>query len=242
MATTYTQLSSDLQSYCSQGSGQPGTSGFQAEIPTFINNAELRIYRELDFLSTRSMNSSLSTSAGVKTVDFSAMSTSNYPMYPVVVQGISAVLPAGTRVPFEEVSLDFIDLYWPLPTAQSSPSFGTAKFAMRSDSIVVLAPTPNAVYQLEVTGTWRPLPMSATNQTTWLGNNLPDLLLAASMVEASAWMREFGAMSDDPKLALSWEGHYNALKASAMEEEQRRKGQGPGWAPFSPTPITNPRT
>ena len=65
--------------------------------------------------------------------------------------------------------------------------------------------------------------------------------LAASMIEASAWMRDFGGMSDDPKMALSWESHYQTLLKSALEEEARKKGQGPGWQPFSPTPEAKPR-
>lgn len=243
MGKTYTDLVSDLETYCAQSSSQPGTGNFASEVGTFINNAELRIYRELDFLSTRGTSTSVACAAGMSSVSLGGMSVNGAPVYPVVIQALSYVLPSGVRVPCELVSNDFIDVFWPNASTMATPAFGLARFAQLDHQTLTLAPTPDATYPLEITGTWRPILMSATNTQTWLGDNLPDLLLAASMVEASAFMREFGAASDNPQMAMSWEKHYQDLKASAMEEEQRRKSQDPGWSPYSPAPLAvQPRT
>ena len=54
------------------------------------------------------------------------------------------------------------------------------------------------------------------NTTTWLGDNVPDLFFCACMVEAAGWMQNFGAQSDNPQMALSWEARY------AERSEERR--------------------
>jgi len=243
--TTYAQMLEQIQSFSRQDPTQPGTQNFQAQIPTFLGNAELRIYRELDFLATRGQNNSLSFTAGSRTLSLGGItSPSNSPVYPMVVQGLAAITPAGSsvtvgmRVQFELVSLDFLDMYWPQESVTATPVVGQAKYAMRDAYTIVVAPTPAGAYTAEITGTWRPELLSSTNTVSYISLTYPDLLLAASMVEASAWMRAFSHMSDNPQLALSWETHYQQLKASAMEEEQRRKDQGPGWEPFSSAPQT----
>lgn len=247
MAMNWTQLTEAIESFSEQDASQPGTELFIAQLPTFINNAELRIYRDLDFLATRGTNYSLKSTPGNRSVVLVGVAANDYPVYPVVVQGFGVVTPANTAptagsiVQFEQTSLDFIDTYWPSESTTAKPSYGSCYFAMYDHQTIVAAPTFDAAYVLQVTGTWRPKPMSATNPETYLGDQFQDLLLAGSMIEASAWMRDFGGMSDDPKMALSWESHYGSILRSAMEEEARKKGQGPGWQPFSPTPEAKPR-
>lgn len=267
-------ISSALQNYLEAAPvGQSPTPDFTAAIPVIVNNGELRIYRELDFLATRGTNVSLICTPGSRQLLLGSL-TSNpaftlddpylglldagnvigdgtptnpmvggfitaYP-YPVVVQRIG-LLVGSAWVPLAEVSLDFLDLIWPNTTQVGVPSPGFGYFAMLDHATALIAPTPVSAYRTQVVGTWRPVPMSAANPETWLGDNLSDLFFAACMVEASAFIRNFGAQSDDPRMAVSWETHYQALKAAALEEEQRRKGQGPGWQPFSPTPAAGQR-
>lgn len=234
-------LESYLQNYLQQD--QP-INAFTAALPNIVYNAELRIYRELDFLNTRQQNATLAFTAGARTLDLSAMTgTMNVPTYPVVIQRLAAITPTGsmpangTRVQFLETSLDFLDFIWPNASQTLAPSPGFAYWAPVSATLVAVAPTPDQAYAAEVTGTWRPAPMSTTNPETWLGDNLPDLLFAACMVEGTGWIRDYGQQSDDPRFALSWEQNYQLHKASALEEEQRRKGYDPGWQPYSPAPL-----
>lgn len=232
----YNQLVNDLLNLLVIPSNDPS---FTQILPDLINDAEQRIYRELDFLYTRT------------TFDGSPVSFVNgsrnltAPATAIVIEGLSYISPAGsqpsagTRNVLERASLDFIDSIWGTEATTAPPQF----FAMKTDSSVVVAPTPDANYIAEFTGTFRPAPISATNQNTWLGDHLPDLLLAACMIFGAAFLRDYGQASDDPQLALSWEAHYQSHKQSAIEEEQRRKSQGQGWSSFSPTPLaTPPRT
>jgi hypothetical protein len=59
------------------------------------------------------------------------------------------------------------------------------------------------------------------------------------MVFLSGYKQNFGAQSDDPRSAVSWEQQYEKLMASASGEELRKKFSGMGWSADSevaPTP------
>jgi hypothetical protein len=223
---------------------QPDAS-FTAATPTMVNNAELRIYRELDFAATSGQNSSLQTVAFQNTVDLSAMTgqtISTAPVadqYPVVVESIAARV--GNRwIPFQLVSLDWLDMTWPDLTLSAPPAAGLAYYSILDDRTAQLAPVPDLVYPLRVNGTWRPAPMSADNPQTWLGDHLPDLLFFAVMVEAMGYQRDFGAATENPQAAISWEARYGEAKRTAMREESLRRGLGPDYQPYPPAPMAKP--
>lgn len=223
---------------------QPDAS-FTAATPTFVNNAELRIYRDLDFAATSGQNTSLQTVAFSKTIDLTVMTgqtvagTAIAYQFPVVVQNISARV-GNAWVPFQLVSQDYLDMIWPNETVFAAPATGLAYYTMLDAQTAKIAPVPDSVYPLRVTGTWRPAPISAANPETWLSSNLPDLFFAAVMIEVMGYQRNFGAQSDDPRAAISWTQRYDEAKRSAMMEEAVRKGLGPGFQPFTPTPLANP--
>lgn len=59
--------------------------------------------------------------------------------------------------------------------------------------------------------------------TTQLTTYFPDLFIAASMIFASGYQRDFGAQADNPSQAQSWETQYQLLIKSALTEEARKK-------------------
>lgn len=209
-------------------------ANFGAILPTIINYAEQRIYRELDLLSTVLRDDSGS---------FTPLDRGfTFPQHFVTSQQINVITPAatapadGARVPLTPVTKEFLDNVWPSATGATVPTY----FAMETDQTVIVGPWPDADYRVEVVGTVRPVPLSVTNETTFLSLYLPDLFLAASMVSASGYMRNFGSQSDDPRMAVSWESQYQALKGSADVEEMRKKYAGPAWASMSPKPLASP--
>lgn len=244
----WSDLVTQLGSFCQQEAPNTNPS-FTTSLPTFSANAELRIYRDLDFLATRGQNHSLSFTIGSRTLSMAGMTgatVGGFPVqnaYPVVVQALAAIVPApsspsaGTRVRFLLTSVDFIDSVWPQESQTLAPAPGLAYYAMLDHQTAIVAPTPDKAYVAEVTGTWRPEPIGPTNVESWLGDNLPDLLFYAAMVEASGWMRDTGQTMAEVGGAVFWESRYKAALQNAMEEEQRRKGSDPGWQPFSPTPL-----
>jgi hypothetical protein len=140
------------------------------------------------------------------------------------------------RVPLVAVSKEVLYALWGDPTAIGAPTM----YAMVDQWNAIVGPSPDNGYGIEVYGTFRPAPLSNTNETTFLTTYLYDLFFAASMVFTSGWMRNFGAQASDPQMGMSWETQYQALKASANLEEIRKKSWSDSWTSFSPTPVAQP--
>lgn len=223
-----TQLT-DLLEYplVSASSATPSSDpNFNNILPAIINDAEQRIYREVDFLNDRTQDSTLPVT----------ISSRNFtiPSEIIVIQSLAIIVPSpsapnlGTRVSLLRVSVDALNAVWPQEAIISPPVQNESYYAMLSNTQALIAPTPDQAYVAEVTGVFRPIAMSSTNTTTYLGTNFPDLFLNACMVFGSAFQRDFvGGGSEDPSLAVNWESHYqNALK-SVLDEEARRRGLRP---------------
>lgn len=209
---------------------------FQIILPSIINDAEGRIYREMDFLATRTVDTTTPVTTGARSFTL--------PSEIIILQNLSVITPAGATLangivnPIQMVSLDYLAYVW---TQQTGDGSGVPAYAARVDATTIaLAPVPNAAYTAVVQGIFRPDPISASNTTTYISLNYPDLLVAACMVFASGYQRDFGAQADDPKMALSWESVYQSRAQSTYAEEQRRKGFSAGWSPFQQTPLATP--
>ena len=208
-----------------------------------INDGEQRIYTDMDFLATRTANSSLSFTANNRTLDISPLLTlASGPILSVT--GLNAITPVGSspaigkRNRVRMVNADVLDMIW--PTEQGTGTTGVPSYgAMQDNKTVIVAPTPDKAYTAEVRGIFRPAPLSGSNINTYISVNYPALMIAACMTFASGYQKDYGAASDDPKLAVSWEAHYQALLKSAMEEERRRKGEA-AVSQTPPAPITAP--
>jgi hypothetical protein len=205
-------------------------------LPDAIEYAELRIYRDLDLLSTVQVNTSFSTASGSSKVTLTQGTF-------VTLQNVNVITPAGTtnpdlgtRVPLLPVSKEYIQYAWPSSTNDGVPSY----FAMIDERTFSLGPWPDAAYTLEIIGTVRPETLSAINTTTFISQYLPDIFLMASMIFISGYQRNFGRQSDDPQMAQSYESQYQALLKGATVEEYRKKYQSSGWTSMSPSPVATP--
>jgi hypothetical protein len=205
--------------------------------PSIIDYAEQRIYRELDLLSTIVRDSSATLSANSRNFTL----PSGQGRF-VTTQGFNVYTPVSTTTTRNQLiptTRDYLDATWPSEAASTTPSV-PVNFAMITDQTIIVGPPPDAAYTIEVIGTIRPAPLSATNTVTFLSQYLPDLFFAASMVFGSGYQKNFGAQSDDPRMSASWESQYQLLKESAMVEELRKKWQSTAWSSMSPTPLANP--
>lgn len=230
MTLDYTTYVSQLANLMAQTSTD---ANFQTFLPGCIDYAEQRIYRELDMLNSVVVDNG---SFQANTRNFTL--PTNIGTF-IVVEAISAIDSNNTRFPLTQVTRDFLDAVYPNQTlATGTPKF----FSPISDTTFIVGPAPDQNYTAEVTGTQRPNPLSATNTTTLLTTYCPDLFIAASMVFATGYQRDFGAQSDDPKMGQSWEQQYQMLMASAKDEQYRAKSEGNAWQPFStPSAVTPPR-
>lgn len=207
---------------------------FVAILPSVIDYAEQRIYRELNLISTVIRDTSATASANNRNF---TLPTAGGRF--VVVDAINVMTPVGsqtTRNPVLPTSLHYVDLMWPTATAASATTVPTY-FAMVTDQTLIWGPPPGASFVVEVIGHIRPTPLSVSNTTTFLTSYLPDLFMAASMIFLSGYQKNFGSQADDPRQAVSWDDQYKALLASANGEEIRRKFAGPGWSSNEPQPL-----
>lgn len=210
---------------------------FITDLPNILDYGEQRIWRELDLLVSRVTDT---TTLTAQQRTFSLPTTIGLFL---VVEEINVITPAGsspstgTRVPLVQSSKQYIDVVYPsAQVANNVPEF----YAILDNQTVLLGPSPDQAYTVEVIGTQRPQSISASNPTTWLSLYLPDLLLAACIVRACAFQKNWSASGDDPAMSVTWEKQYQMLKASAQVEEFRKMGRSQAWTTEAPSPIATP--
>lgn len=242
MSLNYTTYSAELALLSQYAVTDPN---FVANLPSCIDYATDRITRELNLLNTITSNSTLTCSTSTRVVNLGSLN----PVFNVL-QDINLLTPAGVtnpdlaiRIPLTIQSRAFMNQVFGTAPTQTGAVTGPPKyFAMVTDQIIQLGPYPDAVYNLEIIGTVRPTPISSGSPTNWISTYLPDLFLAASMIQMSAFKMNFGAQSDDPKMAQSWEVQYTTLRDSAATEDAMRKYFSTGWTAQLPGEFNPPRT
>ncbi len=218
MAETYASFTSWVKK---EATINDNDTDFVAIWPSKLLSAELRIFRDLDPLVGRKYQQvTLPATLSLRAVI-------GAPVGCLVMRELWYFTPVGTttrRNPIERREEGFVKDYWPDRSLTGSPRF----FAEIAHNQILTAPTANDTYRVEMGFTYRPVSLAVAtpgdgSQTTYLSTTYPDLLLMASMVEVAGFKKNYGAMADDPKEALSWEGRYQATLAAAKIEEGRRK-------------------
>lgn len=235
---TYSSYVTELATLAVVAADDPN---FVQNLPSAIDYAELRICQDLDLLYTVTAATGFALTANKQ-----ALVIDSDPKSPafVTIQDINVITPAGTsdptygtRNPCLPVSKEYLYTVWPSSGSAGVPN----KFAMLNQSTVLFGPWPDQAYSLELVGTVRPAPLSASNPTTFISQNLPSLFMMASMIYIGMYQRNFGRVSDDPQMAVTYESQYQALKATALNEEWRKKFESTGWTSMSPAPSATPQ-
>lgn len=215
----------------------PTDTNFTAILPATLQYAENRIYRELDFLFTSTANTSYSLTLGSRAISVPSGTF-------VVLEQINVITPAGvtdpnigTRNPLLPTTKEYLDAVYGQASSTGLPKY----FVPFNDDLFLVGPYPDASYQVELIGTFRPTSLSASNPTTFISLYLPDLLIQASMIYISEYQRNFsGASSNDPNMPQTYEMQYQALLRGAMGEEQRKGFMAAAWSSMAPSPIATP--
>jgi hypothetical protein len=241
MALNYTTLISEVATITAITSGVlvNGDNNFGGVMDAAIDYAEGRLYRDLDLVSASIVDASVVCTSGVRTVSLSTTAGN-----PLQIDALNLLSSAGTtssnatRIPLVPAARSVIDMVYPSVVSSNcgQPQF----FARINDTEVIMGPAPDQAYGIEMQATIRPDPLSASNSSTWLTQNVPELMVTATMVFLAGYMRDFGAQSDNPQLAQSWEGQYKALMATAQVDSMRQKFESAAWTAQSPTPLATP--
>jgi hypothetical protein len=241
MSYTYDSFQSALAQMMAIPNANTASPNFVAILPTIIDYAEQRCYRDLDLLNaTLTIDSALTPLTRLQSLAPVPPSTS-LPI--LILENFNLVLDTGERIQLYPTSREWIDSIYGGPQSAGMPQF----YGMVDDQDIVLGPWPDLAYDCEFVGKFRPTPLYDAapqdgTQTTYLTSVLPDLFLAAAMVSAAGYQKNFGAQSDDPKMAMAWETQYQTLLMPAKIEEMRKKQHG--WMALtsqsSPPPTSPP--
>ena len=234
MALTY---SSYVQQIATMAVIPSNDTNFTIIIPQMISYAELRMQRDLDFLSTQISTNAYNFTSGSNLL---TLPTSQF-----VVPETFEVVSSGVSSPLLPVTKEFIQNVYGSGSTTGLPQYfavygGDTATTGNTSQYMIVGPIPNQNYSTIITGTVRSAPLSASNTTTYISTYLPDMFIMASMIYISAFQRNFGRINDDPQMAQTYESQYQALKTSALVEENRKKFEAAAWSSYSPAPAASP--
>ena len=234
MALTY---SSYVQQISTMAVIPSNDTNFTIILPQMISYAELRMQRDLDFLSTQISTTAYSFTSNNNTL---TLPTSQF-----IVPQTFEVVNSGVSSPLLPVTKEFIQNVYGSGSTTGVPQYfavygGDTATTGNTSQYMIVGPTPDSNYSTIITGTVRSAPLSASNTTTYISTYLPDMFIMASMIYISAFQRNFGRINDDPQMAQTYESQYQALKASALVEENRKKYEAAAWSSYSPAPAASP--
>jgi hypothetical protein len=239
MSYTYDSFQAALALNMAIPNANTASPNFVAILPTIIDYAEQRLYRELDLLNaTVTIASAMTPLTRLQSL---APADDSVPL--LILENVNIVLDTGERYQLYPTSREWLDSIYGGARSAGEPVF----YGMVDDQTIVLGPWPDQDYGCEFVGKFRPIPLYDAapgdgTQTTYLTSVLPDLFLAAAMISAAGYQKNFGAQADDPKMAMSWETQYQSLLMPAKIEEMRKKQHG--WMALtsqaSPPPTPPP--
>lgn len=198
MATTltYDTLKQDVQRYLERGGSLAADPIVFEQIPRLINLAERRIARELKIQGFIAV-----------VTDTLVPGQSVYPKPDRWRDTVSINVGTGTananRTFLLPRAYEYLRSFWPNESLTATPQF----YADYNYTNWLLAPTPDQAYPIEVLYYELPRLLDDTTQTNWLTEYAPQLLLYATLLEATPFLK------NDERIA-TWQGFYD--RAAAM--------------------------
>ena len=167
----YTQLSQLIQDYC-----ESTEQSFVSNIPTFVQVAEARIYNTVQLPAIRK------NVTGTTTINFQYLSLPSDWLSTFSLAVIDPV--TGDYEYLLNKDVNYIRQAYPPPNSTGKPAY----YAIWDDSSMILGPTPDAVYTMELHYYYYP-PSIVNNSTSWLGDNFESVLLYGSLREAYTYLK-----------------------------------------------------
>lgn len=166
----YATLVALLQDYT-----QNSSTEFVAAIPQIVRLAEDRIYQSVQIPALK-RNATSNFVLGNK---YLACPTDFLATYSMAVKSASGVYSY-----LLEKEVGYINEAFPNPAATGVPRY----YALFNDATFVVAPTPNAFFEVELHYFYEP-PSIVDTGTSWLGDNTESVLFYGSLVEAYVYMK-----------------------------------------------------
>ena len=170
----YSQLSTLIQDYC-----ESTEQSFVANIPTFVEVAEQRIYNTVQLPALRK-NVTGSMTSGNQYMSLPSDWLSTFSI---------AVVGGGVYEYLINKDVNFIRASYPTAATQGVPKY----YAIFDNNFMILGPTPDSAYTAELHYYYYP-PSIVTAGTSWLGDNFDSVLLYGSLREAYTYLKGEGDM------------------------------------------------
>jgi hypothetical protein len=187
-------------------------------LDSMIRDAELRIFREVDAdyareYATANLNIN---SPYLQLPNATSSSGLTSTRRAVIVR--SFLVYDSTQSPTTKEYLDKRDTSF-IFEYNSTGATGVPKYyANWKETTLIMAPTPDVQYQVQLSYIYTPDHLSATNTTTYLSDNVPDLLFYATMMQAYEFLK--GPMD----MYKVYSDKYNvAIQSFALEQMGRRR-------------------
>jgi len=202
---TYDELKTKIRDYTEVSS----TVLSDTIVNGFIQDAEFRLLRDVDTDSNR------------KYVTAKLVSGTRFITTPsdlLIVRSAQIVDSDGVGASNNRDFLQYRDTSF-MSEFNPAESTGVPKYYSNWDqSTIVVAPTPNATYTIQLNYILKPETLSSTNTTTYLSQNFPNGLLYACLVEA------FSFLKGPNDLLQLYEGKYKqAVEGFSVEQMGRRR-------------------
>jgi len=200
-AMTFASLQTDLRRYLERGFTLADDPYVYEQLPRLINMAERRIARDLK-IQGFIVAVTTPLSVGVSTY---AKPNRWRETISMTTKSDDTLTPVFTR------SYEYCRNYWPDDTQTGQPQF----YADYDYSHWLLVPTPDAAYDLEVLYYELPVLLDDAQQTNWLTDYAPNLLLYGALLEATPFLK------NDERIT-TWQNYYQSA-ANALNTEDLKK-------------------
>jgi hypothetical protein len=166
----YSTLSTLIQQYC-----ESTETTFVANIPTFVQLAEERIYNSVQIPAIRrNQTGTLSVNNKYLTLPSDWLATFS----------LAVINADGSQEFLLDKDVNFVRQSFPSPTDTGKPQY----YAIFDANTFILGPTPDSAYSVEMHYYYYPTSI-VTAGTTWLGDNFETVLLYGSLREAYTYLK-----------------------------------------------------
>ncbi len=196
---TYAELTAAIKDYANNTE-----TAFVAAIPTFVKQAEQRIYRSVNLPVNRK------NVAGTLTDGNQYLTMPTDFLFPLSL----SITSSSNQIFLLNKDSNFIRSTYPNASTKGTPKY-YATFA--SDSFII-GPTPDANYVTELHYYYQPASIVDTSPS-WLGTNADTVLLYGSLVEAYTYMK-----GDADMMQLYQQRYQEALDLLKLQAEGRMTG------------------
>ena len=196
---TYAELLAAIKDYTNNTE-----TAFVAAIPTFVKQAEQRIYRSVNLPVNRKNQSGNMTDGNA----YLTMPTDF--LFPLSL----SITSSSNQIFLLNKDANFIRSTYPNASTKGTPKY----YATFASDTFIIGPTPDANYVTELHYYYQPASIVDTSPS-WLGTNADTALLYGSLVEAYTYMK-----GDADMMQLYQQRYQEALDLLKLQAEGRMTG------------------